>query len=283
MDKSDLIKKIILKKEFSQLPKKDVEKAFEKFNKPEYLDIEKIKLTRDLLRKVFTVFTSRKLLKDRDYDSDWILKKHISTKERFDFYQKLYEKILNNLPEKIKTNSAKKNFSNFSFGNSKAKYSIKRKINVFDLGAGTNGFSYKYFEKKIDYVGIESVGQLVDLMNRYFKKENFKNRAKAVHLSLFELEKIKKIIKKTTGEKIIFLFKVVDSLEAFEKDYSKKLLLELTPLVDRVIISFATKSLIKKQRFFVNRKWIIDFIKKNFKIVEIFELNNEKYIMFEFR
>ena len=60
MNKIELIKKIIMKKEFSQLPEKDVVLAFEKFNMEKYSDEEKVKLTRNLLRKVFSSFTSRK-------------------------------------------------------------------------------------------------------------------------------------------------------------------------------------------------------------------------------
>ena len=41
---------------------------------------------------------------------------------------------------------------------------------IFDLGAGINGFSYNYFPKGVYYVGIEAMGQLVDLMNYYAMK-----------------------------------------------------------------------------------------------------------------
>jgi hypothetical protein len=258
MNKKELIKKITEKKEFSQLPEKDVEKALLQFDKPKYIDIEKIKLTRDLLRKVFTVFLSKNLLKNKDYEPDFILKKHISTKERFDFYKDIYSRLFK------KENSGKE-------------------INIFDLGSGINGFSYKYFNKKIDYTGIESVGQLVFLTNKYFKKNNYEKNSRTIHLSLFDLEKIKKIINKKKGMKIVFLFKVIDSLEALERDYSKKLLLELSSSVDKFLISFATRSLIKKKRFFVNRNWILNFIKDNFDITDNFEFGGEKYIFFKSR
>jgi len=251
MNSEQLIEKIIQKKEFSQIPKNDVELVFEKFNKKEYLDEEKIKLSRDLLRKMYTAFVSPKLLNIKDKDYEWFLKKHLSTKERFDSYQELYKKLLKD---------------------------FKEETNVFDLGAGINGFSYNYFKKNVKYFGIEAVGQLVDLMNSYFEKNNF--NAKAIHESLFDLEKIEKIIKNEKGKKIIFLFKTLDSLEMLKKDYSKKLLLEITPLVDLVVISFATRSLISKKRFNVRRNWIFDFIKKDFKILEDFELGGERYISF---
>lgn len=252
MNKRELIEKIIQKKEFSQLPEKDVELVYEKFDNNKYLDEEKIKFSRDLLRKMYTAFVSPKLLNIRDKDEEWFLKKHISTRERFEYYEELYKKLL----------SGK-----------------KEKITIFDLGAGVNGFSYKYFNNsRINYIGVEAVGQLVDLMNNYFMKQKLK--AEAIHASLFELEEIKKIIQKENGNKIVFLFKTLDSLEMLRRDYSKKLLKEIVPLVDKVVVSFATRSLVSQKKFNVNRNWIIDFIKENFKIEGDFELGSERYIVF---
>jgi len=255
MDK-ETYNKIIQKKEFSQLPKKDVELAFAKFDKEIYGDEEKIKLTRDLLRKVFSVFTSQKLLGLKDKEPEWILKKHLSTRERFVYYPKLYKKLIGD---------------------------FKRSINIFDLGAGVNGFSYKYVKsinRNFCYIGIEAIGQLVDLANYHFKTRGIEN-CHALHMSLFELEKIKKCFGQAKGDKIVFLFKTLDSLEMLERDYSKKLLEEIVPLVDKVVVSFATRSLVSHRRFKVNRNWIINFIGENFKILGDFELGGERYIVFK--
>jgi len=252
MDKK-IYEKIISKKEFSQLPKKDVERTFKIFERRETSDEDKIKLTRDLLRKVYFAFGSLKLLNPKIIDKksvDEILKKHISTKERFDYYGELYSKLLKDFGE----------------------------VEVIDLGAGINGLSFQYFKKGTDYMGIEAVGQLVDLMNFYFKKN--KISAKAYHESLFELGKIKKIIQKTKKPRVVFLFKTVDSLEMLERDYSKKFLKEIVPLVDRVVVSFATKSLIARKKFKVKRYWFENFVKDNFKILEDFDLGSERYIVF---
>lgn len=258
MNRQELIKKITEKKDFSQLPREDVELALNKFDKSNYIDEEKIKLTRDLLRKVFSVFTSGKLLNINDRDSEWILKKHLSTRERFNYYPQVYQKIFSNLP-----------------------LINKKKIFVFDFGAGINGFSYPYLPKNSTYFGIEGMNQLVDLTNHYFKKNNFDG--KVIQESLFNLNNLKKIILKEKGEKVLFLFKVIDSLEMLQDDYSKLLLKEVVPLVDLVVVSFATRSLIKRERFKVNRKWIIDFIKENFELIEDFEIGNERYIKFKAR
>jgi hypothetical protein len=249
-----LYEKITKKKEFSRIPKKDVERVFSRFDKGNYLEEEKIKLTREILMKAYSVFASQKLLNIRDKDLEWFLKRHSSTRERFDFYIELYKRLF------------KKD---------------KLKFTILDLGAGVNGLSYCFFPKnlKIDYMGIEAIGQLVDLSNYYFSKNKLKNYF-LIHESLFELDKIKKHLKKIKGAKVVFLFKTLDSLEMIERNYSKKLLNEIIPLVDKVIISFATRSLIKKEKFRANKKWLVEFIKNNFRILDDFELGNERYLVF---
>ena len=255
MNKTELIKKITEKKEFSQLPKKDVELIFEKFGKNIYCDEEKVKKTRDLLRKVFSGFTSKKILSLKDKPHEWILKKHLSTRERIGNYEKIYRRILKDLP---------------------------KELSVFDLGSGVNGFSYRFFEKSghiVNYIAVESMGQLVKLMNSYFKKEKMKG--KSYHLSLFDLDRVKKLIKEQKKPRVIFLFKTIDSLEMAKKDYSKKLIFEISDLAERIIISFSTESMIKRKKFFVKRDWIMNFIKENFNLLDDFEIEGERYVVFK--
>jgi len=251
MNKIELLQKIILKREFSQLPLEDVKLALSHFIKRNVSDEEKIKLTRELLHKVYGAFLSKKLLSPKNKDEEWILRKHLSTRERLPYYKNLYQRIL---PE------------NESFV-------------VFDLGAGINGFSVKYFKKDIDYIGIEAVGQLVDSTNNYFLKNNQKNK-KIYHESLFNLSKIKEIISSIKKPKIVFLFKVLDSLEMLERGYSKKLLIEISSIVDKVVVSFATRSMLRREKFKANRNWIIKFINENFLVTDDFEIGGERYICF---
>jgi hypothetical protein len=248
LSKKEIISKIMEKKEFSKLPKKDVAKVFELFDKEGLVLEDKIKQTRDLLRKMYVVFVSTKLLNKKNESPEWFLKKHISTKERFGYYKELYSRIL------------------------------KPGDTIYDLGAGVNGLSFSYFPKHTRYVGVEAVGQLVELMNFYFKTRGLD--AEAIHESLFNLDKIKILLKKRAGTKIIFLFKVLDSLEMLEKNYSKKFLLKVMPLVDKIVVSYATESLVSRKKFFSNRKWLRDFIEEEFKILDSFDLGGEKYIVF---
>ncbi len=254
MNQLEIFQKIMQKKEFSKLPIKDIEMAFGHFEKRQVSEEEKIRLTRELLHKVFGAFTSEKLLSPKNKEPEWILRKHLSTKERLQYYKEVYTQILGGFKE----------------------------ATILDLGAGVNGFSFDYLKEispKAKYVCIEAIGQLVDLANSYFDKE--KLNAKAIHMSLFELERLKDLIKKTSGKKVVFLFKTLDSLEMLERDYSKKLLKEITPLADMVAVSFATRSMIKGQKFKAKRNWIIGFIGENFKILDDFELGEERYLLFE--
>lgn len=253
MNEEEIKKGIISKREFSKIPEKDILLAYEKFEKRECSEEEKIRLTRDLLRKVYSAFASGKLLNIRDKNEEWFLRKHLSTRERLNYYPEIYKKLFGAL----------------------------NKFSLIDLGSGINGFSYKFFPKKmkIDYTAVEAVGQFVDLMNFYFEKNNF--NAKAIHESLFNIEKIKNLIKECKSPRVVFLFKVIDSLEMIERDYSKKLLGEIVPLCDKIVVSFATKSMIKKDKFKANRKWIIDFIEEKFELLDDFEMGGERYIVFK--
>jgi len=243
MNNEELIKKITLKKEFSQLPETDVKMVFNSFDKPHLTDPEKIKLTRDLLRKMYTAFISNKLLSPKDKPVEWILNRHISTKERLPHYEELYKRL------NIKNNT------------------------IIDLGAGINALSFEYLPKNTKYLAVEAVGQLVELSNSYKK-------GIAIQESLFNLKEIKEIIKKQKAPITLFIFKTLDSLEMLKRNYSKELLIEITPMVNKVIVSFATKSLISKKAFKVKRYWFYNFVKENFKVLNEFELGTEKYIVF---
>lgn len=276
MEDNELIQKIMQKKEFSQLPLKDVELAFDKFAKKNLNEYQKVKLTRNFLRRIFFSFSSRKVFSKKDEDAEWYMKKHKSTNERLPYYKEIYERCFAGI------------FS--SRHHDPQPPTPKSNLSVIDLGCGVNGFSYGFMEKlgyNADYFGVEAIGQFVELINSYFKKEKIKGRV--FHLSLFELEKIKKIIQndglspttRPRKKKIILLFKVVDSLELVKRNYSKELLSEIVPLAERVVVSFATRSLGARKKFGVQRGWLTRFINENFNIVDDFEINGERYIVFE--
>ncbi len=250
----EIINEIKKKREFSELPDIDIKLAYSHFEKRQADNEEKIRLTKELLRKIFSAFVSKKLLSLKNKDEEWILRKHASTRERLPHYIEIYKRI----------------FSGY------------KKTSVIDLGAGINGFSYNFFKKSginADYTAIESVGQLADLMNFYFKQK--KISGKAIHLSLFELEKVRKIIEEHRKPRIILLFKIIDALEALKRDYSMELISDIARVSDRIALSFPTKSLGSRERFHAKRNWIVDFLKNNFRILDDFEISGERYLVFE--
>lgn len=258
MDDKEILDKVILKKEFSQLPKEDIDRAYALFKDKGISELEKVKRTRNLLRTTFSGFGGNKLVRRKDIDKEEILKKHISTRERYDNYEEVYGRILKSVKNK--------------------------EISIIDLGAGVNGFSYNFFKKigfGVDYYAIEAVGQFVELMNRYFEIE--KIRGKAFHISLFNKDKVIEIINEAKNPKVIFMFKIIDSLEALERNYSMELLNEIKNKcqgVDKIVFSYATRSWYKRKKFYVKRNWIIDFIRENFDYIDDFEEGGERYLVF---
>ncbi len=253
--KYEIIKKIMQKKEFSQLPLRDVELALEKFDKPRNAEFQKIKLTRNFLRDIFSSFSSRKLLSPKkEKSAEWHLMKHKSTKERFPHYKEVYGRIFHGI----------------------------RKCSIIDLGSGVNGFSYGFFKeaglKSPKFIAVEAIGQLVDSVNYFFGKNRISG--KAVHLSLLEIDKVKELVESQPPPRIALLLKTIDSLETAKRNHSKELIRCISPLCERIAVSFATMSMGKRKKFSVNRNWILNFIRENFEILDDFELNGERYIVF---
>tara|TARA_Y100000310_G_scaffold342735_1_gene447150 strand:+ start:136 stop:915 length:780 start_codon:yes stop_codon:yes gene_type:complete len=251
-----LVEKVKEKKQFSKLLDSVVIRALEKSG-------EDVKKAREILRKYFGVFLTNKILKG-NLSADEILKKHISTKNRD--YKELYSRI----------------FSEFSEGSENIEVG-----SVIDLGCGVNGFSYKYLkevvgnaEGDVHYIGVEVVGQLVNLMNNYFRDRGFE-KAHAIQMDLFDIGAVVKLLKQLESVKprIAFIFNVVDALEFFEKDFSKKFLLEISNECEQIILSFPTESLSGKTKFQVLRKWLTDFIDKNFEVIDSFIISGEKFLI----
>ncbi len=245
----ELIRKIKEKKEYSKIPDKLIKKILNTINSSD--EKEKVKLVRSLLRKRFTAFMNNKLIKEKDLS----LRFHSSTRERIAHYDELYEELVLILRE----------------------LDIKE-FSLIDLGCGINGLSYEFLRKKglnPFYLGIEIVGQIVELMNSYFKKEGI--NGKVLQIDLLNKEEVLKAIQKTKEPRIIFLFKVIDALEEFRRNYSKELLLALKEMSELIVISYSIRSMSGK-RFIVNRNWLKSFINENFEIVKTLKTFNEEYL-----
>jgi hypothetical protein len=246
-----LINQIKKKKQFSQLPDSIIQRSLE-------ISKRDVKKSRAILRKYFGVFLTNKILKPKDL-GDWgaILKSHKSTAKRD--YAKFYSKI----------------FEEKDYFKS-----------VIDLGCGVNGFSlfelYKY--NKPEYIGVEASGQVVNLVKSFF--DNYcrgYNFPKIIHTDLFDCENIKKIIKESKKPLAVFTFQIIDALEFFEKNFSKKFIMEILKVLNKediCVLSFSTKSLSGKKKFYSERKWLLDFLKEKAEIIKDFEMFDERFIIF---
>jgi len=239
----NLIKEVKKKREFSGLPDSIVQKALENSD----LDV---KVARNFLRKYFGIFLTNKVLKGTGED---LLSKHISSKDRD--YNLFYKKIFENILE---------------VGS------------VIDIGCGVNGFSYNFLSNIVgnsSYIGVEASGQLVEKLNSYFEKENLSEVCNVYNFDLFDINRIKDLLKKSRKNRVVFLFQVIDAVENIEKNFSKRLILEIFEECEFIVISLPLRSLGGKTKFNVQRKWLMDFLEEKFLIEKDFVLGNERIII----
>ncbi|MFH0711628.1 MAG: hypothetical protein V1889_00715 [archaeon] len=232
-----LVGEVKRKREFSELPDSVVERALKNSGGD-------VKLARALLRKYFGVFLTNRVLKG----SGDLLGVHMSSKKRD--YKNFYGEI-------------------FSV--------IGDAGGVVDLGCGVNGFSYRYLPDGVSYVGVEAVGQLVDLTNDYFKENNY--NGKVVCLDLFDVGRVVKILEGAEKPRVVFMLQVVDALESLERDFSKKFILEVAKECEWIVLTLPTESLGKRRKFVVQRKWMLKFLEENFLIEKNFAGGGEKIII----
>jgi RNase P protein component len=203
-----------------------------------------IKETRNFLRKYFGVFLTNRILRGKGD----LLEFHKSSKGRD--YRMVYGEI----------------FEEFDEGC------------VIDLGCGVNGFSYGYLPSGFKYVGVEAAGQEVDLMNDYFLEEKFD--ARALRGDLFDVDFVLAILKKAVKPRVVFLFQVIDALEAMSRNFSKDFILKISKECERIVVSFSKFSLSGK-KVAVKRNWIREWLEGNFEVVKEFETEGEKFVIIE--
>lgn len=310
MNNKELIEEICKKKEFCELPEGVIEGVLGSYDlKKAKSDYDKIKQARAVLRKYFTIFLTNKISKGK-LEGEELLRKHVSSKDRD--YEEVYGRILSAKENNgvigtalgfgsdlLSSNRMKDIFSNKKQKNKKT-ISAENQLNnghaippgvlqsvkyktIIDFGAGLNGLSFEYIKKYSDasYLGVEATNVLVKLMNNYFSKNKFEGRA--IWGNLFDLEEIKEIISKQKSPKVILLFRVIDALELLERDYSKTFILGIMEELDKedkFVISFSLGSISGKSKFKARRYWLLDFIEQNFEILDDFESNDERFIVF---
>lgn len=132
-----------------------------------------------------------------------ILSLHISSKERLNYYPKLYKKLR----------------THFNFKT------------VLDIGCGMNVFSMPWMGR-VDYYGFDVNKEDTDFCNDYLNKFRITGGIRCA-----DIMSIDSVVKTD----VCFIFKVLEGLESIERGSSKKLFSKIT--APWIVVSFATKSL----------------------------------------
>ncbi len=236
------------------------EKKEKVFSSKEFKKI--IKDLRRYFREIYGVFIEKNywkidkfmqnLSKDNGIEAhDFLLKLHKSTKERLPHYDEIYSQI-------------------FSF------IDIKNKKKLVDLGSGLNPLSYIYMKNYFvpeEYTAVELNKKDCDIIRKYFEITGIKGRVFNIDLS--KEENLKKIPK---GD-IVFMFKLLDSLETQNYNITHKIFdFLMEKEYSCFVVSFPTKTLGGKKRIDIyKRKWFEKIITKYNIKYESFSVSNEKF------
>lgn len=274
MSSEELLKeKILEKKDIHSIDTKIFDKIYEeekriniklfesiknkKFNSKSKEFKEFIKIIRKKLREIYGVFFKsslstyqrEKLLEkiDENKTIDRILKSHISTQERYDYFEEMYRKmfLITGIPKKI-----------------------------IDLGCGFNPFAYFKIGKDVEYIASDIGQENLDFIKKFFEKKKIKGTV--VFADLTENEDVEKISKLSKDCDICFMFKLLDSLEATKRKTSQKLLDKINSKY--IVVSFAKGSISGRNKITSERKWFKRIIEKKYEINKI-EIGFEEYFI----
>ena len=150
-----------------------------------------------------------------------ILRVHLSSRERIDFYDKLYKWIR----EYVDFNS------------------------VLDLGCGFNVYSMPWMGK-VNYYGIDINRDDVDFCNRYMSKFGLAWGVRWGNLFTFD---------NYVPTDVCFMFKILDGLESIERGFTRTLLSRIRS--SYVVVSFPVRSLGGKKKISPKRlKWFEELV-----------------------
>jgi 16S rRNA (guanine(1405)-N(7))-methyltransferase len=279
---NNLLQKIIEKKELRSINKDMLEKIVNeeiRRNQKLYKKIEEknfnekskefkefVKIIRKRLREIYGVFFKKTLLepkknrfleelktaiseKNKNEENkiiEKIMDSHVSTKERKEHYEEVYKRIfeITKTPKKI-----------------------------LDLGCGYNPFSYSKLGCKPEYDCSDISEENMNFIKEYFEQKKIKGETFSADLT--NEESLKLILKKSETANVVFLFKLLDSLEATNRGISKDLLKNIKS--NHIVVSFPTKSISGKEKISSKRNWFKKIIEPYSS--ENFEVGDEEYII----
>ena len=183
-------------------------------------------------------------------DTKSILKLHKSTRERVDFYEKIFTKI----------------------------FEWKKPNKIGDLCCGLNPIAISIIKQKLnklpEYFASDINPKDMEFLNQFFNKYKIKGNAKSYDLTKLEIIKDKNF----QDCDMVFLFKALDSLEFIKKNCTKELIKQIP--AKNIVVSFPTKSLVSKKEFKIEkRNWFVKFIEENNFKYEKFEIENELFFL----
>ena len=183
-----------------------------------------------------------------------LLKIHLSSRERYLFYDKIYKKI--------------------------EKYSDLDVI--IDLACGFNPFSIIFLNKKPrTYVAIDYYDKIIEILEKEaknFEKYGIKLIVDKVDL-IFNLERIKEYLE-TYRNSTIFFFKTITIFSRIRKDYFEyffNFLKNYRDNIDIVVISASKFSFSGLRRIPADEKIKKKLDKLDLEILEEFDIPNEKF------
>jgi len=195
---------------------------------------EIVKLVRGDLRRVYGLFRDKKPLND-DLFNDFckspqdirkarrVLESHSSTKERLNFYDKLYGKI----------------------------FSITGKPkSLLDLGCGINPFSFPYMKlKNLTYNAYDISNKEIADIKKYFFNLKIDGTAE-----VFDILKFSKLSKLPQSD-VALMFKMTDVVDRNKGHKGTEEVLLHTP-ANFIVVSFPTLTMSGKPMNVPRRKWI---------------------------
>jgi len=170
-------------------------------------------------------------------------KDHHSIKERLVYYKEIYYKIfsITGKPKKI-----------------------------LDLGCGLNPLSYKYLGCKPYYYASDISNSDLKEVNKFFKINK-------IHGKTFTFDLVDDSYKKLPKVNVVFLFKVLESLEVVKRDISEKMIKELN--ADWIIASFSKKQISGVKIRKSGRSWLRRILRKLNLYYTIFDIGDEIFFV----
>ncbi len=222
MDIQYIIKDIKKKKELANLADRFVQSRILEYTREKQISIPYLdprskvykELFKAVRKKCFEIYG---LFKISPYAG---LATHVSTRERREFYSRIYNEIfsITGKPKKI-----------------------------LDLGCGLNPLSYKYLKCEPEYYASELTKEDCKTIENFFKENKIKGK-------VFQFDLLKDDYSKLPKADICFLFKVLESLEAVKKDISLEILKNIP--ADWIVVSFSKKSITGKPIRKKGRSWL---------------------------